>query len=198
MLPGNILHFVKSFSKLPGIGPKSAEKLGFEIIGRPMEYAQELAEAIVELKRNSHICHICGNMDIIDPCMICSNDIREQDVLCVVEDPVDLYSIEDTRSFKGLYHVLGGVIDPLHGVSPQDLNLASLVKRVGEKQVKEIIFATSPTTEGDTTALYIREMLKNRGIHFTHLARGIPVGTDLQYAGTNSLTQALKNREVWK
>lgn len=198
MLPGNILRFVRSFSRLPGIGPKSAEKLGFEIISRPLDYAQELSQAILELKQDSHICRICGNMDTVDPCMICSNDTREQDVICVVEDAVDLYAIEDTRSFKGLYHVLGGVIDPLHGVSPRDLNLESLVNRVSSRTVREIIFATSPTTEGDTTALYIRDLLKDRSIQFTHLARGIPVGTDLQYAGSSSLTQALKHREEWR
>jgi len=166
MLPGNILQFVRSFSKLPGIGAKTAERLGFSIISKPIEYAQELAQALIELKENSHECSLCGNLDMTDPCMICGNSHREQQTICVVETAVDLYSIEDTRSFKGLYHVLGGVIDPLHGVSPQDLNIYSLANRIQELGVKELIFATSPTTEGDTTALYIKEMLKDKELVF--------------------------------
>ncbi len=198
MLPGNILQFVRSFSKLPGIGAKTAERLGFSIISKPMEYAEELARALIELKQNSHTCQICGNLDMTDPCMICGNSHRDTRMICVVETAVDLYSIEDTRAYKGLYHVLGGVIDPLHGVTPQSLNIDSLARRIGELKVNEIIFATSPTTEGDTTALYIREMLQGKGLEFTHLARGIPVGTDLQYAGNNSISQAIMNRDKWK
>jgi recombination protein RecR len=196
MIPENLKQFIQQFSKLPGIGYKTSERLGFYIISRPELFSEELSDAILSLKKNSKICSLCGNISDSDPCGICSDPYRDKALLCIVEQPVDIYYIESTDSYKGLYHVLGGLISPLDGISPKNLAIDSLIQKVRSGSIKEIIFATSPTTEGDTTALYIKEFLKESNIKTTHLARGIPVGTGLQYAGNTSIQQAIKNREA--
>ncbi|OHD56517.1 MAG: recombination protein RecR [Spirochaetes bacterium GWF1_51_8] len=198
MLPGNIERFVRDFSRLPGIGRKTSERLSFYILSQPSEFSKELSEAIVRLKEETRLCSQCGNITDSDPCPICNDSSREMNVICVVETAIDIYYIEETGSFKGLYHVLGGLISPLNGVTPDDLELNSLLKRVTGLGIKEVVVALSSTTEGDATALYIREMLESKGVMTTLPARGIPVGTDIQYAGKGSLAQALRNREELK
>lgn len=196
MIPENLKQFIQHFSKLPGIGYKTSERLGFYLISQPDVFAESLAESILKLKRESKICSLCGNISDSDPCGICQAPYRDHSILCVVENPIDIYYIESTNSYNGLYHVLGGVINPLEGITQRDLKIDTLLKKASGGSVHEIIFATSPTTEGDTTALYIKEFLKDQNIKLTHLARGIPVGTGLQYAGNTSLSQAFKGREL--
>ena len=196
MVSESLKQFIKHFSKLPGIGYKTSERLGFYLISQPEEFSSELAAAIVNLKKNSKTCSNCGNISDTDPCCICSDSFRDKSIICIVENPIDLYYIESTGSFHGYYHVLGGVISPLEGVTPKDLSIDKLLENIKTGLIKEIIFATSPTTEGDTTALYIKEMIADRNIRLTHLARGIPVGTGLQYAGNNSIIQAFQSRDI--
>jgi recombination protein RecR len=195
MFPKNLGQFIRLFSRLPGIGVKTSERLGFYILSQPKEFADSLSDAIHFLKEKAKLCSLCGNISEDDPCVLCTDTHRDQSVICVVENAMDIYSIEATHIYQGLYHVLGGVISPLDGIMPKDLKIESLLKRIQGSSIKEIIFATSPTTEGDTTALYIKEMLKGKNIRMTHLARGIPVGTALQYAGNTSLLQAIRSRE---
>lgn len=195
MLPPNITEFVKTFTRLPGVGAKTAQRLGFYLISQPEELSRSLANSITKLRQNAKVCSLCGNISDSDPCWICRESSRVQDLICVVETPADLYMIEETGSFNGLYLVLGGVISPLDGVTTQDLNFDLLRERVRKNQVKEIVLALSPTTEGDTTALYIKQLFANTEIKITMLARGIPVGTAIQYAGRSSLAKAIRHRE---
>ncbi len=198
MYPPHIHNFIKIFSKLPGIGPKSSERIAFFILSQPDDFAVRLSEIIKNIKGETKKCSICGNVDIKDPCSICSDNSRDQTRLCVVESPVDIYIIEETKLYKGLYHCLEGLISPLNGVTPDKLTINSLLTRIKDREIKEIICALSATPEGDTTVLYIKDLLKNKNIKITTLARGIPVGTGLQYAGTRSLLEAFKGREEVK
>lgn len=198
MLPDSIENFVKTFSKLPGIGRKTAEKLGFYILSRPDEFAQKLSGAITGLKEHSKECGVCGNISDTDPCFVCSDPGRDSSMLCVVESALDIYIIEETRTYRGKYFVLGGLISPLDGVTPETLGFEKLERLADSNGVKEILLAVSPTTEGDTTALYVKGLFAGKGVKVTHLARGIPVGADLQYAGSLSLAQAIRNREEYK
>lgn len=204
MLPKNIENFKRSFSRLPGVGLKTSERLAFYILAEPKEYAEHLAKAIIELKENSRICSQCGNISESDPCIICINPTRDKSLICVVETALDIYAIEATGSYKGLYFVLGGLISPLNGITPSDLNFSGLLRQIKTNDVIEVIVAMSATTEGDTTAMYIRSVI-DEGFgdtigttkpKITSLARGIPMGTDLQYAGKISLSQAIKHRET--
>ena len=195
MYPENLSKFIQQFSRLPGVGAKSSERLGFYILSQPEEFARSLSESIIRLKMDSVFCSSCGNLSVMDPCGICTDKTRDDSIICVVEHPSDIYYIETTNCFHGLYHVLGGILSPLNGVSPEDLRINELIQRVKKLSVTEILFATSATTEGDTTALFIKNILQPTKIKFTHLARGIPVGTNLQYAGSGSLSQAIRSRE---
>ncbi len=195
MIPTYLNNFIKIFSKLPGIGYKTSERLGFYILQQPESFSNMLVDSILNLKKNTMICSICGNIDDSDPCHICNDPLRDRKIICVVETALDIFYIESTNSFNGLFHVLGGVISPLNGITPKDLNIESLQNRIKGVEINEIIFATSPTTEGDTTVLYIKDIILGNSIKFTHLARGIPVGTGLQYAGKISISQAIKGRE---
>jgi recombination protein RecR len=198
MLPQNIERFVREFSRLPGIGRKTSERLSFYLLSQPDEFAGELADSIIRLKADMRLCSICGNITDSDPCAICGDASRDETVICVVETAIDIYYIEETASYRGMYHVLGGLISPLNGVTPDDLELKTLLRRATDGTAKEIVVALSSTTEGDATALYIAQMLEERGLRITLPARGIPVGTDIQYAGKGSLAQAIKNREEMK
>ncbi len=198
MYPPNIRDFIKIFSKLPGIGPKSAERVAFYILSQSFEFAQQLATSIVAIKRKTKKCSLCGNIDITDPCSICTDPKRDKTKICVVESPLDIYLIDNTGIYNGLYHSLEGLISPLSGIKPEDLKIKELIKRIIENKVIEVIFALSATPEGDTTILYIKDLFKNSHIKFTTLARGIPVGTGLQYAGSKSLEEAFKGREEVK
>lgn len=197
MFPKVIEQFIQQFSRLPGIGTRTSERLAFYLVSQNDGYVRELDRALLELKEEARVCEICGNISDTNPCHICADENRDQSVLCVVENVTDLYSIEAVQAYKGLYQVLGGLIDPLNGMTPEDLRIGELVSRIRESQgrIQEIIFATGATPEGDTTILYIKELLKDFPIKTTHLARGIPVGTGLQYAGQRSLSEAFRNRE---
>ena len=196
MIPKKLSDFIKQFSRLPGIGNKTSERIGFFLVTQDSGYVKALADSIRDLKDGIKVCSVCGGISDSDPCDICSDRSRDHATICVVENALDIYYIESTNSYRGLYHVLGGVISPLNGVLPKDLRIEELLSRVKEGNVRELLFATSATTEGDTTILYIKDLVQ--GVKITHLARGIPVGTGLQYAGNSSLVQAIRSREEVK
>ncbi len=185
---------INQFSRLPGIGKKTAQRLAFSILEQPPERAKAFAEALVNAREKIHFCKICQNLTDLDVCPICSNENRDKSVICVVEDPKDVMAFERTREFFGVYHVLHGVISPLDNVSPDDLKIKELMARLASGEVKEIIMATNPTVEGEATASYISRLIKPMGIKVTRLAYGVPVGADLQYADEYTLARALEGR----
>jgi recombination protein RecR len=191
-----IARAVEAFAALPGIGPKTAQRLTFHLLRQPPETVRDLAEAIVRMKESVHFCSVCGNVTDVDPCGICRSDQRDRATICVVEDPLAVMTLERTRIYKGLYHVLHGALDPLHGVTVEDLKIEELVRRVDGDTVKEVILATNPNVEGDTTAGYLERRLAPLGVHVTRLARGLPVGGDLEYADEVTLARALEGRRA--
>jgi recombination protein RecR len=191
-----IARAVEAFAMLPGIGPKTAQRLTFHLLRQPPETVRDLAEAIVRMKESVHFCSVCGNVTDVDPCSICRSEQRDRATICVVEDPLAVMTLERTRIYKGLYHVLHGALDPLHGVTVEDLKIEELVRRVDGDTVKEVILATNPNVEGDTTAGYLERRLAPLGVHVTRLARGLPVGGDLEYADEVTLARALEGRRA--
>ena len=191
-----IARAVEAFAGLPGIGPKTAQRLTFHLLRQPPETVRNLAEAILHMKEAVHFCSVCGNVTDVEPCSICRSDQRDRSTICVVEDPLAVMTLERTRVYKGLYHVLHGALDPLHGVSVEDLKIEELVRRVQGDTVKEVILATNPNVEGDTTAGYLERRLAPLGVHVTRLARGLPVGGDLEYADEVTLARALEGRRA--
>ena len=193
-----IARAVEAFATLPGIGPKTAQRLTFHLLRQPPETVRNLAEAIVRMKESVHFCSVCGNVTDVDPCTICQNEQRDRGLICVVEDPLAILTIERTRAYKGLYHVLHGALDPLHGVTVEDLKIEELVRRVqgDSSQVQEVILATNPDVEGDATAGYLERRLAPFGVRVTRLARGLPVGGDLEYADEVTLARALEGRRA--
>ena len=191
-----IARAVEAFAALPGIGPKTAQRLTFHLLRQPPETVRDLAEALVRMKESVHFCSVCGNVTDVDPCSICRSDQRDRATICVVEDPLAVMTLERTRIYKGLYHVLHGALDPLHGVTVEDLKIEELVRRVAGDTVKEVILATNPNVEGDTTAGYLERRLAPLGVHVTRLARGLPVGGDLEYADEVTLARALEGRRA--
>jgi recombination protein RecR len=189
-----IARAVEAFASLPGIGPKTAQRLTFHLLRQPPESVKELAEAILNMQAAVHFCSVCGNVTDTEPCSICRSDQRDQSTICVVEDPLAVITLERTRIYKGLYHVLHGALDPLHGVTVEDLKIEELVRRVQADTVREVILATNPNVEGDTTAGYLERRLAPLGVHITRLARGLPVGGDLEYADEVTLARALEGR----
>jgi recombination protein RecR len=188
---------VGEFEKLPGIGPKSAQRLAFHILRMTEENAQALAAAVLEVKHSIKLCPVCFNYTDQDRCAICSDAKRDMSLLCVVAEPRDVVAMEKTNEFRGGYHVLGGVISPMDGIGPEMLKIRELVNRVNEGGVKEIVLATNPTIEGDTTAMYIAGLLKPLGVLVTRIAHGMPVGGDMDYADQATLIQALQwRREI--
>ncbi len=188
---------VGEFEKLPGIGPKSAQRLAFHVLRITEENAQNLADAILEVKRSIKLCPICFNYTDQDRCAICSDARRDRSLLCVVAEPRDVVAMEKTNEFRGGYHVLGGVISPIDGIGPEMLKIRELVNRVTEGDVKEVVLATNPTIEGDTTSMYIAGLLKPFGVRVTRIAHGMPVGGDMDYADQATLIQALQwRREI--
>lgn len=187
---------VEEISKLPGIGKKTALRLALHLLKRDETQAQSLADALVNLRTKTRYCQQCHNISDHDLCNLCANPRREGAVVCVVEDTRDVLAIENTAQFKGLYHVLGGIISPLEGIGPGDLHIESLVARVGEpgSEIKEIILALSPTMEGDTTAFYLTKRLRPLGVKLTTIARGIPIGGDLEYADEVTLGRSIVSR----
>ncbi|NSW92446.1 MAG: recombination protein RecR [Firmicutes bacterium] len=189
-----IAKLIEEFEKLPGIGPKSAQRLAFHIVNLPTEKAMGLANAIKEAKEKVKYCTICGNLTDKDPCLVCSSGHRDQGVICVVENPRDVVAMEKTREFKGLYHVLHGAISPMEGIGPEDIKIKELLVRLQSGEIKEVILATNSNIEGEATAMYIAKLLKPLGIKTTRIAHGIPVGGDLEYADEVTLARALQGR----
>lgn len=188
-----VARLVEELSRLPGIGPKTASRLTFYLLRAPKEQVKALSQAIGELKEKIVTCEICYNVTEESPCNICRDEERDRSLLCVVEEPLDVIAIERT-GYKGLYHVLGGVISPVEGIGPENLKIAQLLRRLESEPVKEVILATNPSLEGESTAIYIRRLLSSSPIKVTRIAHGLPVGGDLEYADQITLTRALEGR----
>lgn len=185
---------IGELSKLPGIGGKTAQRLAFHILSMDDRDAMSLAEAIMEAKQNMKYCSVCGNLTDEDPCAICKDQTRDKSMICVVESPKDVIAMEKIKEYRGYYHVLHGAISPIDGVGPNDINLQSLITRLQDEAVKELIIATNPTIEGEATAMYIARLIKPSGIKVSRIAHGIPVGGDLEYADEVTLLKAVEGR----
>ena len=192
--PAPLENLVEQFARLPGIGSKSAQRLAFHVLSLPQDKAQAFADAIVEAKRSVTLCPVCRNLTAGGPCPICAAPKRDDGTICVVADPRDVVAIERSREYHGRYHVLHGVLSPMNHVGPDDLQIKSLVDRVAQGSVQEVIMATNPDTEGETTAMYIARLLKPFGVKVTRLAYGIPVGGHLEFADDATLMRALEGR----
>lgn len=193
-IPGPVSKLIDAFSRLPGIGPKTASRLTFYLLRVPDEQAQELADALRDLKESITFCSVCFNITETDPCAVCADEGRDRTMLCAVEEPLDVMAIERTQQYRGLYHVLHGVISPVEGIGPDDLRIGELLNRVKESQVQEVLLATNPSLEGEATARYIADRLSSLPVRVTRLARGLPVGGDLEYADEITLVSALEGR----
>lgn len=190
-----LARLVEEFYKLPGIGPKSAQRLAYYLLRMPRSEAESLAEAIIEMKDRVTFCSICQNVTESDPCSVCADAMRDRSVICVVEEPLDVLAIERTGAYKGLHHVLHGAISPMDGVGPEDLKIRELLRRLESGEVQEVILATNPNIEGEATAMYLTRLVTPLGVRVTRLARGLPVGGDLEYADDVTLARALEGRQ---
>lgn len=198
-LPSKFLdRAVEQLSSLPGIGKRTALRMALQLLKRDKEEIAAFSHSIIELKGNTLECEICNNISDTPKCSICSNPLRDTSIICVVEDIRDVMAIESTQSFKGVYHVLGGIISPMDGIGPSDLYIDSLVDRIRKGHVQEVIFALSPTMEGDTTNFYLYKKISNHDLLITTLSRGVSVGTELQYADEVTLGRSLAQRQVFK
>jgi recombination protein RecR len=197
ILPEPVQNLISAFERLPGIGPKTASRLAFYLLRGDEGISLQLAEALMKLKTSTALCPQCFNITLagVDLCEICSNPKRHTGILCVVEEPIDVLVLEQTGGFNGLYHVLQGVISPIEGIGPDDLRIRPLIERMKNGEIKEVILATNPSMEGDATALYLKQQLIPFNIHLTRLARGLPMGGDLEYADQNTLLRALAGRQ---
>lgn len=197
LLPDPIQNLITAFERLPGIGPKSASRLAFHLLRAPEDISTQLAEALVALKAQTAFCPECFNIMLAgrEICEVCASQQRDSSLICVVEEPLDVLALERVGAFKGRYHVLHGVLSPIEGVGPDDLKIKPLLARVACGDVREVILATNPSMEGDATALYLRQQLQQFGVQVTRLARGLPVGGDLEYADQNTLLRALSGRQ---
>ncbi len=189
-----IQRLAHQLSRLPGIGEKTASRLAFHIIKMPEAYVRDLAQALLDVKTQVRHCSRCCNLTAVDPCVLCSDTRRRNDLLCVVERPSDIVAIERGRDFRGRYHVLHGALSPLDGIGPNDLKIPELLRRLADDAVKEVIMATDPDVEGDATALYLARLIRPLGIKVTRLAHGIPVGSELEYVDHATIQKALDNR----
>jgi len=185
---------IAQLTKLPGIGEKTASRLAFHVLRSERDYAQALADALLAVKDETRLCSVCFALTESDPCPLCADPRRSNDVLCVVEEPADLLAIERVREFRGRYHVLHGTLAPLDGVGPDDLKIQPLLVRLRDEPVREVILATNPTAEGEATALYLAKLLKPLGLRVTRIAHGLPVGADLEYADVMTVGRALEGR----
>jgi recombination protein RecR len=190
----SIEDLAEKFSKLPGIGRKTAHRLALYILKIPREEVVSLAKALVNVKDKVRSCSQCSNITEVDPCPVCSNPKRERDLICVVEDPSDVLAVERTNDYHGLYHVLGGALSPLDGIGPEELKIKELLQRISQNNIAEIILALNPNVEGEATILYLSKLLKPLGIRLTRIARGLPVGSDLEFADEATLSRALEGR----
>lgn len=186
---------INELSRLPGIGGKTAQRLAFHILGTDEKEAQNLADAILSAKRDMRYCSVCGNLTDEDPCKICKDPSRDDGVICVVESPRDVVAMERIKEYKGRYHVLHGVISPMEGIGPEDINLKQLILRLRDSDVEELILATNPNIEGEATAMYISRLVKPSGIKVSRIAHGIPVGGDLEYTDEVTLLKAMEGRK---
>jgi recombination protein RecR len=191
---------IDELKKLPGVGNKSAQRLAFHILRSSEDDAEALAAAVRDVKANLRLCSICNNITDVDPCVYCSSPTRNQKLVCVVEEPTNIASVEKTRHFNGVYHVLHGSISPLHGVGPEQLRIANLITRVSRGEIEEVILATNPTVEGEATATYLAQQLKRQGqgqaqgLRVTRIAMGIPVGSDIEYTDEVTMLKAMEGR----
>ena len=193
--PAALQNLADQFARLPGIGSKTAQRLAFHVLGMPVEQAQEFSDAILEAKRTVHTCPCCQNLTDKELCPICDDDGRDHSLICVVAEPKDVIAMERSREFRGVYHVLHGVISPLNHVTQDDIKINELLMRVGSGDVREIIMATNPDTEGEATAMYISRLLRPMEVKVTRLAYGVPVGSQLEYADEVTLSRALEGRQ---
>ena len=193
--PEPIAKLIESYAKLPGIGQKTATRLAFYTIGMSDDDVNALAANLLSAKRDLHFCSICGNLTDADPCNICTDDARDKTTIFVVEESKDVLAMERIREYTGLYHVLHGTISPMNGVSPDDINVKTLITRLMDSEVAEIIIATNATSDGEATAMYLARMIKPAGIKVTRLARGLAVGSDIEYADEVTLSKAVENRQ---
>ena len=191
----SLARLVQELNRLPGIGPKSAQRLAYYIIRLPDDEAYAIADAVTSVKQNIVFCDECQNLTDTSPCQVCSDPRRDRSIICVVEDPLDVLAMERTRSFRGLYHVLHGVISPINGIGPDQLRLKELFTRLSRLEVEEMVVATNPTLEGEATAMYIRRHQGREALRSTHLARGLPVGGSLEYTDETTLTRAFQGRQ---
>ena len=193
--PAALQDLADQFARLPGIGGKTAQRLAFHVLSLPMEEAQQFADAILDAKRTVHTCPVCQNLTDREVCPICDDDLRDRSVICVVAEPKDVIAMERSREFNGVYHVLHGVISPLNHVTQDDIKIRELLMRVATGEVREVIMATNPDTEGEATAMYISRLLRPMEIKVTRLAYGVPVGSQLEYADEVTLSRALEGRQ---
>ena len=193
--PAALQNLADQFARLPGIGGKTAQRLAFHVLSLPQEEAEEFAEAILEAKRSVHTCPQCQNLTDREVCPICGDDTRDHSLICVVAEPRDVIAMERSREFRGVYHVLHGVISPLNHVTQEDIRIRELLKRVSAGTVKEVIMATNPDTEGEATSMYISRLLRPMEVKVTRLAYGVPVGSQLEYADEVTLSRALEGRQ---
>lgn len=197
ILPVSIQNLISSLSSLPGVGPKTAERLAFFLIKQDQETLNNFSRAFADLKKTIKTCSSCHNFTESDPCVICRDPARDQRKICVVSEPLDVVALEKTREFRGRYHVLQGVISPIDGIGPEELTIDRLVQRVQQEKTEEVILATNPTIEGEATSLYISKLLKPTGVKLTRIARGLPIGGDLEYADEATLSRALEGRKEY-
>ncbi len=195
-IPKSIQNLIEAFERLPGIGPKTAQRLTFYLLNAPKEESEALAKSALEMKEKTILCKICFNIGEASPCNICADSSRDQSIIMVVENPLDVLSLEKAN-FKGLYHVLHGVISPLENIGPDEIHLRELLPRLKDGVVKELILATNPTMEGEATAMYLQRLISPIGVKVTRIARGLPVGSDIEYADETTLSRALENRNVY-
>ena len=192
--PAALERLSEQFARLPGIGSKTAQRLAFQVLSMPQEQAQEFADAILDAKRSIHTCPVCQNLTDEEMCPICADETRDHSTICVVAEPRDVIAMERSREYTGVYHVLHGVISPLNHVGPDDIRIRELLARLQDGSVQEVIMATNPDTEGEATAMYLSRLLRPIGVKVTRLAYGIPVGSQLEYAGEGTLLRALEGR----
>ncbi|KMY34485.1 MULTISPECIES: recombination mediator RecR [Lysinibacillus] len=192
--PEPISKLIDSFMKLPGIGPKTAARLAFFVLTMKEDDVLSFSKALIDAKRNLSYCSVCGNITDVDPCHICTDKQRNHSIICVVQDTKDVIAMEKMRDFNGMYHVLQGAISPMDGIGPEDINVASLLVRLQDETVQELILATNSTIEGEATAMYISRLVKPSGIRTTRIAHGLPVGGDLEYADEVTLSKAMEGR----
>lgn len=187
-------NLIEELTKFPGIGRKTAQRITMFILKQPKEEVEKLVKAIIDVKEKIKYCSICFNITETDPCPICSNPKRDKSTICVVEEPMDVLAIEKTNEYNGVYHVLGGVINPLEGIGPEDLKIKELISRISSGGINEVIIALNPSVEGETTSMYVANLIKPFGVKVSRIARGLPIGTALEYADTATIVRAIENR----